>query len=159
MLPLHTGEPCVTASAKFLKLGLLHCAWRPWSGGDMKLFVSSFRFWIGMSHNPSCKLRSPCNNMSFFLYVVFIFFDFIATRFFLLRIIVQLSSHICPSEMSEDDVRFFSTVASCAWRDRLLDKFIVPFWEGFILSPSGKVTGGPEKFCKFERQWTSSSLQ
>lgn len=60
--------------------------------------------------------------------------------------------------MSNNDVRFFNTVASFAWRVRLFDKFIVPFWEGLIWLPSGKVTDRPEKSYKFDRQWMSSSL-
>ena len=82
--------------------------------------------------------------MTFFSsYSVWMLDDFKAMRFSLSNIIVQLSLHICLSEMSEDDFNAGRNVASVTLLEIFLESGSVPFYKGSIKSPSGKVTDEP----------------
>ena len=112
----------------------------------------------GMSHNPSCLFQCPYRTTLFSSYSVWMLDGFNATRFSLSNMIVQLLSHIFPSEMSEDDFNSGRTVASVASLESWLDCSF-PFCEGLSMYLSGKVTDGLLYGLISDRNWISSSPQ
>ena len=66
---------------------------------------------IGISHSPSSVFRFPCKIILSFL-IIFMF-SFV-------NIILQLSSHNCPRDMSDELLRSVSTVVVSVCFDRCL---------------------------------------
>ena len=57
--------------------------------------------------------------------------------------IVQLSSHICPSDIKEELFKLFKTVDICPLANKCLEIVISPCSIGRSLSASGRMTDGP----------------
>ena len=57
---------------------------------------------------------------------------------------VQASSHICPSNISDDDCNCGSVVTVWALLDSCDDNYNIPLFDGAIISASGSVMEGPE---------------
>ena len=60
-----------------------------------------------------------------------------------MNIATQSSSHICPMEIREPDLRSSKMCLNCASWESLMEKGIVARVEGLILAPFATCTEGP----------------
>ena len=72
---------------------------------------------------------------------------------------IHASLHTCLSEISENDYTNGSSVAAYASTIFVVDRGRSPFYEGAIISTSGKVTDGPEYGLRMVKQLISFSHQ
>ena len=114
---------------------------------------------IGISYKPSFMFLWPLNNMFASSTCILMSLSFAFSNLSLLKIIVQLSSHTCPIEMSDALCSAGNTVAVFADGDNLVERGIVPCCVGKIVFLLGSVTGVPVKFLMLVRHFVSCDLQ